>query len=52
MATFRKHGKSVRVEIDKHGVRQSATFDSITQACEWAAFAESAIVERKSTHIG
>ena len=51
MATFRKRGKSVRVEVYKNGVRQSATFDSITQAREWAVVTESAIVERKSTHI-
>ncbi|HFD11954.1 MAG TPA: site-specific integrase, partial [Crenotrichaceae bacterium] len=51
MATFRKRGKSVRVEVYKKGVRQSATFDSITQAREWAVVTESAIVERKSNQI-
>jgi hypothetical protein len=51
MATFRKRGKSVRVEVYKNGVRQSATFDSMTQAREWAVVTESAIVERKSNHI-
>ncbi len=51
MATIRKRGKSVRVEVYKNGVRQSATFDSITQAREWAALTESAIIESKSTDI-
>ena len=51
MATFRKCSKSVPVEVYKNGVRQSATFDSITQAREWAAQTESAIIESKSTDI-
>jgi integrase len=51
MATFRKRGKSIRVEVSKKGIRQSATFDTITQAREWAALTESTINESKSTDI-
>jgi integrase len=51
MATFRKRGKSIRVEVSKKGIRQSATFDTITQAREWAALTESTIIESKSTDI-
>lgn len=51
MATFRKRGKSIRVEVYKHGVRRSATFDTITQAKEWATLTESAILEKKSARV-
>ncbi len=51
MATFRKRGKSIRAEVSKNGVRQSATFNTITQAREWAALTESTIIESKSTDI-
>lgn len=40
MATFRKRGNSWRVEINKHGVRQSATFRTKAQAQAWATKTE------------
>ncbi|HFD11918.1 MAG TPA: hypothetical protein ENJ32_05560 [Crenotrichaceae bacterium] len=51
MATFRKHGKSIRVEVSKKSNLQLATFDIITQVREWTALAETAIIESKSTDI-
>lgn len=48
MATFRKRGLSWRVEVYKNGFRTSASFDTKTQAKEWASLTESQILDRKS----
>jgi integrase len=48
MATFRKRGKTWRVEICKNGIRHSATFDTKSQAKEWASITETQIIERKT----
>ncbi len=51
MATFRKRGKSCRVEVCKNGIRKSASFDTITQAREWAVITETAILEGHTTGV-
>lgn len=48
MATFRKVGKSWRVEICVNGQRKSATRDTKAQAKEWAAYAEVDLKTKKS----
>jgi integrase len=44
MATFRKRGKTWRVEIERRGVRRSATFESKQAATAWAARQEAEIM--------
>ncbi len=51
MATFRKRGKSCRVEVCKNGIRKSASFDTITQAREWAVITETTILEGHTTGV-
>ena len=48
MATFRKVGKSWRVEIYVNGQRKSATRDTKAQAKEWAAQEELKLKSKKS----
>ena len=48
MATFRKRGRTCRVEVCKNGIRDSASFDTKSQAKEWASITETHIIERKS----
>ena len=43
MATFRKRGNAWRVEICKHGIRKSGTFDTKAQAAAWAMQVEGEI---------
>lgn len=40
MATYRKRGKSWRVDVYKNGFRFSASFDTKTQAKEWTSQTE------------
>lgn len=44
MPTFRKRGRSWRVEVDRRGVRQSATFSTKAEAAAWAAEVEAGIL--------
>lgn len=43
MATFRKRGEKWRAEIQKNGIRKSATFNTKTEATRWALSIESQI---------
>ena len=47
MATFRKRGRTWRVEVCKNGIRDSASFDTKSQAKEWASTTETQIIARK-----
>jgi integrase len=40
MATIRKRGKAWRVEIARHGIRKSSTFDTKAEASAWATTTE------------
>lgn len=52
MATYRKRGRSWRVEVARQGVRLSATFDTKIEAQGWAARTESEILIGKRTSEG
>ena len=45
MATFRQRGDAWRVEISVNGTRESATFDTKTQARAWASKRETELRE-------
>jgi len=51
MAYFRKSGRGWRAEIEKHGVRDSATFPTKREAQEWAAKLEAEIVAGSSGQV-
>ena len=51
MAYIRRRGKGWYVEIRKPGVEKNATFDSKTEAAQWAADTESLIVAGKSNDV-
>jgi len=45
MATIRKRGRTWRVEIARHGIRKSSTFDTKAEASAWATRVEASILE-------
>jgi len=51
MAYFRKSGRGWRAEIEKHGVRDSASFPTKREAQEWAAKREAEIVAGSSGQV-
>src|SRR5690625_4600845 len=51
MASFRRSGRGWRAEIQKLGIRESATFPTKREAQEWAAKRESEIVSQRSGKV-
>lgn len=51
MATYRKRGDVWRAEINKMGVRESATFPTKREAQEWAARRELELQDRRSGKV-
>lgn len=51
MASFRKSGRGWRAEVAKHGIRESATFDTKREAQEWAAARETEISARRTGKV-
>ena len=51
MASFRKRGKSWEVFVSKGGIRKSATFDTKTEATNWATRTEAEIIARKTLSV-
>jgi integrase len=47
MASFRKRGKTWYAEVNKRGIRKSATFSTKAEAQAWAATAEAEIIAGK-----